>query len=124
MPSANPRLRVPVKKQRVRKARIGSQPERSGAEKRLAVGDHVVIFAMSASGPSIEGTAVISSPSPASDRYRVRFDGDPTIRLRFVNPDWQACPERSLTLLREFWRLYHHDDPVIENFFPDIDSAL
>ena len=88
----------------------------------VAVGETVVVFAIGPSGPSMEGTGTIESLCRDENLYWIKFSGDPVCRLRFVNPDWQACPERSLTLLREFWRSRQRDDPVIEDFFPDIDS--
>jgi hypothetical protein len=84
----------------------------------LKVGDYAVVFALDSFGPSIEGAGVIEACDAARNRYHIRFSGERITRLRFVNPDWQSSPERSLALLIEFWRSSHRDDPSVEDFFP------
>jgi hypothetical protein len=89
------------------------------SEHALKVGDTVAVFSLDSSGPSIEGTGIIESYATAPDRYHIKFSGERVTRLRFIHPDWQADPERSLALLREFWRSNRIDNPRIEDFFPD-----
>ncbi len=91
-------------------------------EQGLGIGATVAVFALGASGPYMEGTGTVVSSDAGPNRYHIRFAGEATTKLRFVNPDWQVDPERSLALLREFWRFSHRDDPLVEDFFPDADS--
>jgi len=89
------------------------------SNRALSVGDRVAIFGLSSSGPTIEGVGVIESVGAAPNQYRIRFVGERIATLRFVHPDWQAAPERSLALLIEFWRSSQRDDPFVEDFFPE-----
>jgi hypothetical protein len=90
----------------------------------LKVGDQVAVFGLSVSGPFIEGRGTIVSYAPdrGLDRFYVNFNNERVNRLRFIALDWQADPDRSLALLREFWRSSGSDNPSFEDFFPDTDS--
>jgi len=84
----------------------------------IRIGDAVAVFALDPSGrPFFEGRAVIEAKSPRAHHYRVRFLHERIPRTRFINPDWQDAPQRSLTLLREFLRTA--DFPRLTDFFPD-----
>lgn len=85
----------------------------------LRIGDAVTVFTLGHSGPSIEGIGTIESYDAAPHRYHIIFAGERIAKLRFINPDWQADPERSLLLLVEFWRSQRSDNPTIEDFFPE-----
>jgi len=85
----------------------------------LRIGDAVAVFALGSSGPLIEGIGIIESYAAGRDYYYIKFVGERVSRLRFVSPDWRADPERSLALLREFWRSCRTDDPRVEDFFPE-----
>ena len=96
-----------------------SQPRDKAVWHGLTPGDVAIVFALNSTGPTIEGIGVIENRCAENNLYWVKFIGEPTARLRFVNPDWQAEPERSLKLLRNFWRSQSEREPVIEDFFPD-----
>jgi len=84
----------------------------------LEIGQMVSIFGASALGrPFCEGEALIDAISDRPHYYSVRFRGERASRLRFVNPDWQQDPARSLALLTEFW-LASLAPPAIDEFFP------
>ena len=119
MSSANDCLRKPPESQALRRPPVTSETDDLAAERVLTVGETVVVFAIGCCGPSIEGHGVIEAHGAAWHQYHIRFVGEPRTRLRFINPDWQEFPERSLALLREFWRSNRIDDPLIEDFFPD-----
>jgi hypothetical protein len=85
----------------------------------LEIGDAVTVFAYDDFGPFIEGVGTVDSCAAATDHYWVRFDHDPNARLRFVQPEWQSCPDRALVLLRAFWRSCRSNQSTIEDFFPD-----
>jgi hypothetical protein len=82
----------------------------------LPIGQTVYIFGLNASGcPFCEGQASISAIDSQPHYYRVRFRGDRVMRIRFVHPDFQGDPTRSLTLLTEFWRA--NTSPSFDDFF-------
>ncbi len=85
----------------------------------LQIGDAVTVFAYDNFSPFIEGIGIVDSHAAAADHYWIRFDHDPTARLRFVQADWQAFPDRALALLRAFWRSCRSNQSTTENFFPD-----
>jgi hypothetical protein len=83
----------------------------------LKLGDAVAVFGLSASGrPYLEGLAQIRSRYDAPHFYRVRFKGERVLRTRFINPNWQRNPERSLALLLAFWDATA--SPSFDEFFP------
>lgn len=88
------------------------------ADHPLKIGDAVTVFAYDDFGPFIEGVGTIDSHAAAADHYWIRFDHDPIARLRFVQADWQTFPDRSLALLRGFWRSCRSNESATENFFP------
>jgi hypothetical protein len=86
----------------------------------LNVGDAVVVFALDGLGRVwLEGHAAIIAPCTQPHIYRVRFHHEKRNRIRFVNPDWQARPDRSLALLIEFFRANRITNPSVADFFPD-----
>ncbi len=86
--------------------------------REISLGDAVTIFTLCASGPLIEGKGIVECVSAVRNEFWIKFDGDPIARLRFIHPDWQASPERSLVLLQEFWRSCGRDNSRVEDFFP------
>jgi hypothetical protein len=90
-----------------------------GAARQFEIGDAVTIFAITPSGrPFIEGRALVEARCTRRNHFRVRFCGESVSRIRFVPPDWQAEPERSLALLIEFWESSAAPSRY-EDFFPD-----
>jgi hypothetical protein len=87
----------------------------------LQVGEIVTVFAYSGFGPFIEGIGFIDSSAAAADHYWVRFDDDPVARLRLVQAEWQASPDRVLAILCAFWRSNRSNPPNFDDFFPDGD---
>lgn len=86
----------------------------------LKVGDAVVVFALDGFGRVwLEGQAAIIARCTQSHIYRVRFHNEKRDRIRFVNPDWQARPDRSLALLTEFFRANRSTAPSVADFFLD-----
>jgi hypothetical protein len=86
----------------------------------LGVGDEVAVFDLDASGqPFLEGRATIIAGCPQPHTYCVRFRGEKRSSARFVNPDWQAWPDRSLVLLTGFFRTNRIANPTVADFFPD-----
>ena len=98
------------------------QSSKDAVEHALKLGDAVTVFGIATSGPMIEGIGTIESYGPGRDRYHIRFIGDLVTRLRFIIPEWQSNPERSLELLREFWRSSRTDHPLVEDFFIETNS--
>jgi hypothetical protein len=92
---------------------------RESTENALRVGDRVAVFALAPAGPSIEGTGVIHSHADIGNHYWIRFANEQVLRMRFINPDWQAATSRSLELLLEYLRSASDDNPMIEDFFPN-----
>jgi hypothetical protein len=86
----------------------------------LRIGDTVAVLALDGSGHVwLEGQASIITPCAQPHVYRVRFQNEKRDLVRFVNPDWQSDPERSLELLREFFRSNQDANPSVTDFFPD-----
>jgi hypothetical protein len=84
----------------------------------MKLGDFVAVFGRCASGqPFFEGSALIRWHCGQPHHYLVQFKGDPVLRSRFVNPDWQRAPQRSLEFLLAFWRT--SQTPSFDEFFPD-----
>ncbi|MEJ0047146.1 MAG: hypothetical protein WDN04_14290 [Rhodospirillales bacterium] len=81
-----------------------------------------MVFTLDSSGPFIEGIATIESYAPGRDQYNIRFIADRVTRLRFIIAEWQSNPERTLELLREFWRSSRTDNPLVEDFFIETTS--
>jgi hypothetical protein len=119
MPSANALPRKPPGRREIGKARVLSPSADIVLGRACTIGERIVVFAIGQFGPAIEGTAVIEALTHLTNRYLVRFDGDPIVRFRFVHPDWQASPDQSLALLQECWRSSRDSDPLSEDFFPD-----
>jgi hypothetical protein len=85
----------------------------------LKTGDVVAVITLDPAGcPIIEGAAVIKAKCALPNRYRLRFRGELTLCSRFVSPEWQKNPARSLALLVEFWWA-SKSPPAHEEFFPD-----
>ena len=83
----------------------------------LAIRQTVSIIRLGASGqPFCEGRAYIDALTDRPHHYRVRFRGERIIQTRFVHPDWQQDPARSLRLLTEFW--HANSLPSFDDFFP------
>jgi hypothetical protein len=84
----------------------------------IKVGDIVAVFGLRpGGGPYLEGWASVADARRAAlHQFRVRFRGEAILRTRFVNPDWQNDPRRSLALLRAFWDA--SQDVAVEEFFP------
>jgi hypothetical protein len=81
-------------------------------------GDACAVFGCDPSGIAYhEGTATIHDCCAEPHQYRVRFIGERVLRTRFINPDWQRDPERSLALLLAFWRASKSGS--FDEFFPD-----
>jgi hypothetical protein len=96
-----------------------ARTDKADASHKFRIGDPVVVFALSASGrPFIEGRAQVEARCTRRNHFRVRFCGESVSRTRFIHPDWQAEPERSLALLIEFWESSAEPSPF-EDFFPD-----
>jgi len=84
----------------------------------LKLGAVVAVFGLSASGrPYLESFAQVRSRYDAPHFYRVRFKGERVLRVRFINPEWQRDPERSLALLLSFWDATM--SPSFDEFFPN-----
>lgn len=115
-----PAPRSPKSRQRpVPASAARDTPLRENAQP-LSAGDEVVVFALSASGrPFLEGRATIVRRCSQPHVYHVAFSGDRITRIRFVNADWQARPDRSLALLLEFYRSNRMTNPAVDDFFPD-----
>lgn len=82
-------------------------------------GETVAIFALGPLGrPFIEGRARVQAATARPHHYRVRFLNERTDHIRFVSPDWQDNPKRSLALLIELWRV-NTSPSTFDDFFPD-----
>jgi hypothetical protein len=99
---------------------LGLLVDDQGPSHPLDAGDQVAVFAADLSGqPFLEGWAKIVRRCARPHTYDVRFQNETRNRTRFVNPDWQATPDRSLALLIEFFRANRITNPSIADFFPD-----
>lgn len=88
--------------------------------RRLRRGDIVSVYRIDPrNGPFIEGRGTIEGDSRRRHFFYVRFEGEKCCRLRFVHPDFQDDAERSLTLLRAFWKA-SLTPPAIDEFFPPL----
>ncbi|HVA79765.1 MAG TPA: hypothetical protein VNF29_02450 [Candidatus Binataceae bacterium] len=87
------------------------------ASRRFRIGTVVTIFRIGSAGPFIEGHGVIVKACSQAFFFRVQFDSKKGSRVRFVHPDWQQDPERSLALLRTFWEA-SLAPPSFDEFFP------
>jgi len=86
----------------------------------LNVGDAAVVFALDGLGRVwLEGQVTVIAQCTQPHMYRVRFHNEKRNRIRFVNPDWQARPDRSLALLIEFFRANPITNPSVADFFPE-----
>lgn len=86
----------------------------------LNAGDTVVVFALDRLGRVwLEGRATIIACCPQPHTYRVCFQGEKRSTVRFVNPDWQAEPDRALALLTAFFRTNRTTNPSVSDFFPE-----
>jgi hypothetical protein len=84
----------------------------------IRVGSVVVVLALDPFGvPFIEGYGRVEQHGAKPHWYCVHFIAERLTHDRFVNPEWQKAPERSLALLHEFWA--SKDLVSIEDFFPD-----
>jgi hypothetical protein len=90
----------------------------SRAEPDIEPGDTVTVFALSPAGPFIEGRAVVEAICAERHLCRVRFLGEKVAQTRFIHPDWQDEPQRSLVFLRQFWQA-GASLPSFDEFFPD-----
>jgi len=86
----------------------------------LSVGEAVAIFALNGAGRVyLEGQAAIIARGAQPHIYHVQFQGEKRSHSRFVNPDWQIRPDRSLALLIEFFRANRITNPSVADFFPE-----
>jgi hypothetical protein len=86
----------------------------------LGFGDEVSVLALDTSGrPFLEGRATIIRQCAQPHLYHVTFAGERSTRIRFVNPDWQARPDRSVALLIEFFHANRITNPSVDDFFPE-----
>jgi hypothetical protein len=91
----------------------------------LHVGDVVAVLALDQAGhPVLEGQATIIAGCPPPHIYRVRFQDEKRSCVRFVDPNWQAQPDRALALLRDFWRSNSAVNPQVDDFFPPDSSEF
>jgi hypothetical protein len=110
---------APAKRSRAR-SRSAAKSARAAAfdaSPELRKGDVVTVFGIGSSGPYIEGRAVVRGAGRRLQFFRVVFASERVIRTRFVHPDWQEDPERSLRLLIAFWEA-SVAPPEIDEFFP------
>jgi hypothetical protein len=90
----------------------------SDASHPIPVGETVTVLRMrSAADPFIEGRAVVRDRARGPHSYRVRFIGDPVLRVRVIHPDNGSGPERVLEILRDLWRACN--TPAVAEFFPE-----
>ena len=91
---------------------------RKNASHPMKIGAAVTVFAVGPFGqPYCEGHAVVVATCRTAHHYHVRFLRERITRTRFVSPDFQKNPNRSLTLLREFLRTGSSSN--LDDFFPD-----
>lgn len=111
-----------IQKKEPRQAPARTVPDTSSQDELhpLNVGDVVAVFALDGAGRAyLEGQAAIIARCAQPHTYSVRFRREKRSRVRFVNPDWQARPDRSLALLLEFFRASRTINPSVTDFFPD-----
>lgn len=94
-------------------------PKSDAASHAFKNGETVAVLAIGPSGrPFIEGRARIRAACARPHHYHVRFLNEHTDHIRFVSPEWQDNPKRTLELLLEFWRA-STAPPALDEFFPD-----
>jgi len=77
----------------------------------------VTIFGFSPDrGFYIEGRAEIVGPTRWPNEFKVRFEGERSIRIRFVMWEWQASPAHMLRQLQRFFATQKRAD--LFDFFP------
>ena len=103
--------------EQIEKVVHSGQPGKQRAARRFRKGAVVTIIRIGPAGPLIEGHGVVQEACPQAFFFRVRLDGEKVCRVRFVHPDFQQNPERSLALLRAFWEA-SLAPPAFDEFFP------
>lgn len=100
------------------KTELQLRKKASAVFRSMRIGEIVTVIGISgATGPRIEGRAVIKGLALGPHRYPVQFVGDPVLRQRIVHPDYQRDPQRFLEILRDLWRA--SSSPLHGEFFPD-----